>query len=626
MTTDFPDLLHQLGALFGPRPALREDATGLVLTYDELNRRASARATALRQWGLAPGDRVGVSCRNCAAFFETLFACARGGFVLVPFNWRMPTAELAPLIGLTEPAILLAGEEDRARLAAACTGAGRDASVCDLDDPQWLTPASPEDETALRDFWPADDPWYLLFTSGTTGQPKAVIQTVRMAIINHLNIGNATGLRAGDRTLNFLPLFHTAGINLHTLPVLFSGGEVIILPGFDPDRVLALAASGGVDSLFGVPAIYQALADADGFAGADLTRVRSWGCGGAPLPDHLVTDYLEKGVIVCNGMGMTETGPTLFIMRPDEVAGHIGAVGKPQMASAVRLVRPDGNTAASGEDGELQVKGPGITPGYWQNAVATKEAFTEDGWLKTGDQARQDTDGFYYLVGRLKDMYISGGENVFPAEVENALKAHPAIVEAVILAQPDKKWGETGRAFVVLKPEAAFDSGALQSWCREKLAGYKVPTEFVQLADIPRTETGKPKKHLLSELAGGQALAACFWKTLSQQDFNIFAEISGDDNPIHTDPDFAGRTRFGKTVAHGMYLLSLMERLRFLLAGQAPVAATRLMFPAPARVGDRLRLEGAWTDEEDGPALACKAVREADGETVCLLTVLPEEA
>lgn len=490
------DITAKRAELAGDDVAMEEVATGRTVTYTALDEAAARAASLLAGMGVQAGDRVAILCRNRIEFFELLFACAKLGAILVPLNWRMPAAEIRPLLGDCDPRLLVFGAED-AGVAAALTDAVPALLGLDVDYPA-RSDACPRHDGRL--LWPADGIWYLLYTSGTTGKPKAVIYTFTMAMVNYINISQPTGLTGRDTTLNFLPLFHTAGINLHTLPTLIAGGRVLIMPGFDADVMLDLVAAGRVDAIFGVPAIYQMLALHPRFASVDLTRLRSWGCGGAPLSDLLVQRFLERGVRVCNGMGMTETGPTAFIMDPNRVAEKIGSVGKPQVLAGVRIVGPDGVDVPPGEAGELWFGGPGITPGYWNRPDATRAAFSEDGWLKSGDLARADADGFYYIVGRIKEMFISGGENVYPAEVENVLAQHPDILEAAIIGIADEKWGEVGRAYILPRPGRTLPpADDLTRFCRERLAPFKVPKSFVTVTDFPRTAAGKIQKHRLQQ-------------------------------------------------------------------------------------------------------------------------------
>jgi fatty-acyl-CoA synthase len=319
-----------------------------------------------------------------------------------------------------------------------------------------------------------------------------------MALANYVNIGSAIDLRSTDSTANFLPLFHTGGINLHSLPTLVAGGTVIVLPSADTEMLVRLFEGRRLDTFFAVPTVYQSLLEHPRFTKAPLDHVRHWGCGGAPLSDALVERYRTLAIRVCNGMGMTETGPTAFLASPEHAWEKIGSVGKPQILCSVRIVDEKEREVPTGTVGDLHFSGPGVTPGYWNNERATREAFTADGWLRSGDLARRDEDGFYYIAGRRKEMFISGGENVFPAEVENVLCAHPAVADAAVLAASDPHWGEVGRAFV--QPAAGTTppkAGELENFCRQRLAGYKVPKSFELVQDFPRTAAGKIQKHLI---------------------------------------------------------------------------------------------------------------------------------
>lgn len=495
MALDLFDLTKKRAKLSPNKIAFEDLQTGKTRTYLEVENRTARFAALLKGKGVTPSDRVAVICRGRTEFFELLFACAKLGAVLVPLNWRMPASELAPIISDCAPRIIVYGREDE---TTAKDLAQHNCTHINLDAPGFEAALLQCKKIQYRDVWPGGDTWYLLYTSGTTGTPKAVIQTYQMALVNAVNIGQAIHINSNDCTLNFLPLFHTAGINLHTLPTFMNGGQIKLLDGFDVDRVIKILASGEIDTFFGVPAVYQALAEHKDFENTNLDKVRSFGCGGAPMPDILVQKFAEKGALVCNGMGMTETGPTLFLMDAEHVTTKIGSVGKPQILSAVRLVGSDGLTVKTGEPGELEISGSGITPGYFQNADETKKAFTNDGWLKSGDIARQDKDGYYYIVGRTKDMYISGGENVFPIEIENILAAHPSILEAAVIGVPDTKWGEVGHAFIMLRSGSKLDISKTQAFCKQQLASFKVPKHFTVVADFPRTAAGKIRKHLLN--------------------------------------------------------------------------------------------------------------------------------
>jgi fatty-acyl-CoA synthase len=494
MIAELPDIIAKRAELGGSQVALEDPATGRTLTYAELNGRAIQAASVLAARGIGEGDRVAILCRNCLEFFEILFGCAKLGAILAPLNWRMPGAELDQILEDCDPKLLIHAEEH----ALAAANLERRPQVLSLADYQAELTAGPHPN--FRRTWPADRIWYLLYTSGTTGRPKGVIYNHRMAMANYVNIRTAVDIASTDTTACFLPIFHTAGINLHALPTLMAGGRVIVLGSADPEALVTLLEQRRLSTVFAVPTVYQALLDHPRFAAAPLGNVRHWGCGGAPLPDALVNRYRGLGVRVCNGMGMTETGPTAFLGAPDDAWERIGSVGKPQLLCSVRIVDEAGRDVADGEVGDLLFGGPGVTPGYWRNEEATREALTPEGWLRSGDLARRDSDGFYYIAGRRKEMFISGGENVYPAEVENILCAHPAVSEAAVIAASDGKWGEVGHAYILPIPGvAALDIAELQAFCRARLAGYKVPKHFEMVADFPRTAAGKIQKHRLCQ-------------------------------------------------------------------------------------------------------------------------------
>ena len=499
------DLLAHRARVTPERPALEDLESGERYDYAGLNERAARLAAAAREhWGLEEGDRIAWLGHSRAEFFAMLFGCAKAGLILVPLNWRLAVPELTVLMADCTPRALIFGAEfaeavatlaqrqlGLTLIALGTPAPGQRDYGRDLADTQPDLSAHPDKDP--------DTPWYLLYTSGTTGKPKGVIQTFRMMMANYFNIGLAVELTSSDVLLNVLPLFHTAGINLYSSAVFLVGGCVLVPRSFEPEQALRVLEQRAT-VFFGVPAVYQALLAQDGFFGERLQRVRSWGCGGAPLSLSVAQQYVDAGIHVRTGMGMTETGPTVFLLDEDRVIEKIGSVGRPQLLTEVRIVDLAGDDVGCDEAGELWIRGPNITPGYWGQPEATVQAIDEQGWLHSGDIARRDADGDYFIVDRLKDMYISGGENVYPAEVEYVLGQHEAITEVAVVAASDERWGEVGAAFYGVRPGAPTpDAETLRAFCRDRLAGYKVPKTFTHVEALPRNALGKVTKQVLRE-------------------------------------------------------------------------------------------------------------------------------
>jgi len=300
-------------------------------------------------------------------------------------------------------------------------------------------------------------------------------------------------------TLNLLPCFHTGGLNMYANPTFHVGGTAIVQKAFDPAETLRLLSEEAT-AIFGVSAVYLFLSQHPDFERTTFRKMRSWAAGGAPIPTSLLERYLDRGIEIQFGFGMTETGPTVFLIEKGAGRAKLGSVGKPQLYVDVRIVDREGRDLSPGERGELLIKGPGVTPGYWQRPDITA-ASIEDGWLHSGDVAVRDADGYYTIVDRWKDMFISGGENVYPAEVENVIYQLPAVAEAAVVGVPDERWGEVGRAFVVLRPGEMLDAAAVIAHCRRQIAAYKAPKSIVFIDKLPRNAAGKVVKDELRRLA-----------------------------------------------------------------------------------------------------------------------------
>jgi len=491
------DWLGKRAALTPDRTALVDAATGREYTYEEFDDRAGRLARFWREsWGLAPGDRVAILAHNSSEYFEAIYAAAKAGVILVPLNWRLAVPELEGIVSDAEPSgILHDGEFADAAIALlpGVSGGRRMAIGSDPGDGVAYEDALAGGEPLGMPARPIDDTWYILYTAGTTGRPKGVVQTFEMALYNYLNIGIPIGLTEADTTLNLLPTFHSGGLNLYAIPTFIVGGTAIVQKAFEPAETLRLLEA-RTTAFFGVPAVYLFLSQHLGFEKADLSGVRSWACGGAPMPVPLLEKYQERGVVIRQGFGMTETGPTVFLVDDEHAVSKAGSVGLPQMFVDVRIADREGNDVPDGENGELLVRGPGVTPGYWKLPEVTVESIV-DGWLHTGDVARRDEDGYYYIVDRWKDMFISGGENVYPAEVENVLYGHDSVAEVAVIGVADEKWGEVGRAIVVLAEGAVVSGDELIGFCAVRLAKFKVPRSVVLVDELPRNAAGKVLKH-----------------------------------------------------------------------------------------------------------------------------------
>jgi len=451
--------------------------------------------------GLEPGERVAVLAHNHPCFFELMYACLRAGVVLAPLNFRLAPAELDALLGLCGARVLLVDEANRGTTAAMAHALARQALPLEALEAE---PAGEGNTPTRRALAPLgmEDPALLLFTSGTTGLPKAAVLPVRQLFWNAVNTQLAFGLTGDDATVLYTPLFHTGAINVLALPLFQCGGHVVIHEAFDAGRVLAEVQERRISAIFGVPTTFQMLAEHPDFEARDLSAIRLCLCGGAPLTVALIRRYQDRGIVLTQGFGMTEVGPNCFFLPPHEALARAGSVGKPMPYSQARVVVGD-RDAEPGEVGELWLAGPHVCLGYHDNPDATAGSLT-DGWFHTGDLVKRDADGFFYVAGREKEMFISGGENVYPAEVEVALGAHPAVAECAVVGMPDSRWGEVGCAFVVPR-NGGFDPAQVKGWLRSRLAPYKVPKRFVCLDDLPRNASGKAHKPSLEQEAMSHA-------------------------------------------------------------------------------------------------------------------------
>jgi fatty-acyl-CoA synthase len=500
------------GALYWPdHVAVVDTARGDAgrFTYRALNARAEALGGWLRDVaGVQPGERVGLVAHNGVEYLDALFACGKIGAILVPYNWRLHAAELTDLVRAIRPRVLLFGDDFRDAVAQVRERVGDGSRLVALEA-QGLpgadayaaalahVPAAPVRNDAVSE----EDILCLLFTGGTTGRSKGARVSYRMVAWNTLNT-LVHEVRPGDVTVTHTPMFHTGGLLVYTVPLLTVGGTVVIMRRWDPEELLALIPREKVTLFFAVPTQYQQLHDSPRFRSTDFSSVRFMTSGGAAMPVPLIQAWQAvHSVPFKQGFGMTEFGPGLFSMGPEFAVSKAGSIGRPNYFIAARLVDDEGREVPVGEVGELLLKGPSMCSGYFEDEAATREAIDADGWLHTGDLAHRDADGFYFIAGRKKDMFISGGENVYPLELESALYEHPAVQQCAVVGVPDAKWGEVGRAFVVLKPGETSSPEALLEHLRGRVARFKVPKRVEVVERLPLSAAGKILKRELREAA-----------------------------------------------------------------------------------------------------------------------------
>ena len=501
------DILGERSRLSPDRTAVVDVATGRRLSYGEMDHRA---ATCARAWlyalGVKRGDRVGILSGNRLEFLDAFFAAGKSGVILVPLGTRLTAAELAVIVADCRLSALIYGGEyaDTVRELRSRVDVRRFIALDetdDVDDISWENMiATVGDDEFVPGVCRPEDPYCLLYTSGTTGRPKGVVTPHRMVAWNAYNTVACWQLSEEDVSPIFTPLYHAGGLGAFLLPMILAGGTIVLHREFDPTEVWRVIEDERCTVVLGVPTIWAMLAEAPEFAKADLSHVRWFISGGAPLPRHLVNVYRERGVVLRQGYGLTEVGVNCFAMSDEEAWAKAGSIGRPLMFTEARVVDESGTELPPDEIGELCFRGPHVSAGYWNNPEATAEAVDKEGWFHTGDMARRDSDGFFYIAGRAKDMFISGGVNVYPAEIENNLLQHPSLADVAVVGVPHETWGEVGIAFVVPTTEQTVSEEEIGEFLAARLARYKIPKEFRVVDILPRTPYGKVVKGDLVDL------------------------------------------------------------------------------------------------------------------------------
>ena len=495
----YTDPLRHWAALAPDRIALVDRARGTRQTYAEFDAASDRWASLLRDKGIGRGQRVAVVAGNRHDVAELFFGCIRVGAALVPLNWRLAPAELRAILLHSQSSLVVGEARFREAVEQTIDGFARP-SWLDLDSeaPSQLAGATGIEADVETQ---ADDAVLILYTSGSTGQPKGVIIPHRQILYNAIATTTAWELGHTDIAPVATPFFHTGGWNVFATPLWFRGGTVVLFDQFDPASFLNGLAEEHCTVALTVPTQLIMMAGSKAW-GRALLDLRFFISGGAPCPPSLMKKVRSAGYTLREGYGLTECGPNCFAMSSDESLANPGKVGRPVPFLEMRLRRDDGTEAPLNEPGELQLRGPQMFGGYLHDNERTIEALTDDGWLRTGDLAMRDDAGLFSICGRKKEMYISGGENVFPGEVESALSSHPGIAEVVVVGAPHQLWGETGCAFVVAhNPRDELSGEEIITFARQHLAGYKVPRNIFIVAELPRLGSGKPDRRELATRA-----------------------------------------------------------------------------------------------------------------------------
>ena len=476
------DFLDHTADLYPFKTALVEQQSGRRLTYQELNHEVTRLAQLFASNGLRAGDRLAYLALNNLEHVTFFLACAKLGALFVPLNFRLSVGEIKEILERIEPKLFLGRGEWKID----------GFEMQNPDDLKMTIDQVQLTEVGLK------APLLMLFTSGSTGTPKGVLFHGEMLKSNQTETCRGWGLKASDVAMVETPFFHTGGYNVLCLPLLSLGGTVIIAEKFDVTNFIETVQSEKVSVYFGVPTMFQMISEDSRFNQIDFSSMRFFISGGAHCPVELIKTYQAKNLMFKQGFGLTEVGPNCFLLDEGDAIAKVGSIGQPMPHTEVLLMKDDGTPAKDNEVGELMLRGPHVTCGYWNEPERYRESLF-DGFFKTGDLAQRDEEGFYFIAGRIKDMYISGGENVYPAEVEKVLRSHPQILEAVVVPVPHQKWGEVGMA--LLRSEKEMELSEVNHFLGDKLCRYKQPHFVKQLSQFPLLASGKIDKVLLKEKA-----------------------------------------------------------------------------------------------------------------------------
>ncbi len=486
-------------------PFLKEEETR-CFTNREFNERVNRMAHAIDAWGVGKGDRVAVLMSNASEFLEIFFACAKTGAIMVPVNFRLAVPELAYIFRDCDPRILIYSSDfaDKIAEVKACWpamprrfrhgGQGGDPLLTEAVTPFPATEPVPREEVTLS------DPLFIMYTSGTTGDPKGAVLTHRNVLFGSINSVVGCGINRTYKSLVVAPLFHIGALGASALPVLYAGGSLVLKGFYNASEVIDLICGEKINYMFAIPVMFQLMTRAEGWEAADFSHVHFFIAGGAPMPISVIRKYQEeKGIFFSQGYGMTETFRITALDLEDSIR-KAGSVGKEVHHVVLRIVDGQDRDVAPGEAGELLVRGPNVFAGYWGKPAETAEAM-RGGWFHTGDMGQRDAEGFITLIGRKVEMIISSGENIYPAEVERAIQSLPEVRESAVVGMPDRNKGEVVAAYVLLKEGAQMTEDGLLAAIRDRIAPFKLPKRVIFVEDFPRNSIGKIlKKHLKAQL------------------------------------------------------------------------------------------------------------------------------
>ncbi len=478
----------------------RDHKSNRSWTYSDFNLRVTALANYLSlEFKLKKGERLAFYSFNRVEHVFFFFACVKIGVIFVPLNFRLTPNELNNFLKDSDPSLLVYEKpfEDNINKLNSLTKALQLSELSNFSD--FVFSKISIMSLNKREILNEDDIVLILYTSGTTGMPKGVMINHRMLFWNSINTELRLDINSNDHTQNFAPFFHTGAWNVLLTPFIHHGASLTLLPKFDADLILKLFEEEKTTLFFGVPTMLQIMSESSLFETVNLSSIRYAVVGGAPMPIPLIEKWHAKGVFIRQGYGLTEVGPNCFSLSAEDAFRKIGSIGFPNFYIEAKLMNPDKQEAGIYEKGELLLRSPVVFPGYWKNEEETKKSIT-DGWFHTGDVARKDEDGFYYIIDRKKNMYISGGENVYPAEIEKVLYQLKGIKDTAVIGVPHPKWGEVGAAFVVLHDNEEITEETIIEFCKTKLAKYKIPKYIRFIEDLPRNTAGKINREKLKNL------------------------------------------------------------------------------------------------------------------------------